>query len=126
MVKHPLLTTAAQAAQAHYGNADVTLARGDEWSIKIFNCSQNLSECARLLVLPKFLRCSQARKANFLFLLVLAKKSQCSRMLAKTIRHPSCLLAACVTKRYLERLVWDVKSVSRPLQTSLCGAGSWL
>ena len=43
-------------------------------------------------MLPKFLRCSQARKANFLFLLVLAKKSQCSacsRMLAKTIRHPS-------------------------------------
>ena len=32
-----------------------------------------------------------ARKANFLFLLVLAKKSQCSacsRMLAKTTRHP--------------------------------------
>ena len=43
---------------------------------------------ARLLVLPKFLRCSKARKANFLFLLVLAKKSQCSQMLAKTIRHP--------------------------------------
>ena len=43
-------------------------------------------------MLPKFLRCSQARKANFLFLLVLAKKSQCSacsRMLAKTICHPS-------------------------------------
>ena len=40
---------------------------------------------------PDFLRCSQARKANFLFLLLLAKKSQCSacsRMLAKTIRHP--------------------------------------
>ena len=35
----------------------------------------------------------EARKANFLFLLVLAKKSQCSacsRMLAKTIRHPYC------------------------------------
>ena len=49
--------------------------RGDEWSIKIFNYSQNLIS-ARLLVLPKFLRCSQARQANFLFLLVLAKKSQ--------------------------------------------------
>ena len=42
-------------------------------------------------MLLKFLRCSQACKANFLFLLVLAKNSQCSacsRMLAKTIRHP--------------------------------------
>ena len=29
---------------------------------------------ARLLVLSKFLHCSQARKANFLFLLMLAKK----------------------------------------------------
>ena len=41
---------------------------------------------------PNFCSCSQARKANFLFLLVLAKKSQCSacsRMLAKTIRHPN-------------------------------------
>ena len=40
---------------------------------------------------PNFCSCSQARKAKFLFLLVLAKKSQCSacsRMLAKTIRHP--------------------------------------
>ena len=45
-----------------------------------------------MLVLPKFLRCSQAHKANFLFLLVLTEKksqcSTCSRMLAKTIRHP--------------------------------------
>ena len=58
--------------------------RGDEICfIKIFNCSQNFTfarfarkiyTSARLLVLPKFLRCSQARKANFLFLLVLAKK----------------------------------------------------
>ena len=58
--------------------------RGDEiGSIKIFNCSQNstfarfarkIYTSARLLVLPKFLRCSQARKANFLFLLVLAKQ----------------------------------------------------
>ena len=42
-------------------------------------------------MLPKFLRCSQAPKANLLFLLVLAKKSQCLsclRMLAKTIHHP--------------------------------------
>ena len=42
-------------------------------------------------MLPKFLHCSQARKANFLILLVLTKKSQCSacsQMLAKTIRHP--------------------------------------
>ena len=54
--------------------------RGDEWFIKIFNCSQNFTfaRFARLPVLPKFLRCSQARKANFLFLLVLAKKSQFS------------------------------------------------
>ena len=40
---------------------------------------------------PNFCSCLQARKANFLFLLVLAKKlpcSACSRMLAKTIRHP--------------------------------------
>ena len=46
---------------------------------------------ARLLVLPKCLCCLQAHKANFLFLLMLAKKSQCSaysRMLAMTIRHP--------------------------------------
>ena len=35
-----------------------------------------------MLVLPKFLRCSQARKANFLFLLVLAKESAVLGMLA--------------------------------------------
>ena len=44
-------------------------------------------------LLAKFKRSKllAARKANFLSLLVLAKKSQCtacSRMLAKTIRHP--------------------------------------
>ena len=46
-------------------------------------------------LLAKFKRvlaCSEAGKANFLFLVVLAKKSQCSacsRMLANTIRHPT-------------------------------------
>ena len=46
-----------------------------------------IARCSRV-VLSKLL---VARKANFLSLLVLAKKSQCSkcsRMLAKTIRHP--------------------------------------
>ena len=45
------------------------------------------ARCSRV-VLSKLLA---ARKSNFLSLLVLAKKSQCSkcsRMLAKTIRHP--------------------------------------
>ena len=55
---------------------------------KILPLLDFLAKFKRVLAL---LASSQARKANFLFLLVLAKKSQssaCSRMLAKTIRDP--------------------------------------
>ena len=64
--------------------------RGDEWSFKIFSCSQNLNECS-LARAPQIFALLASSQSTFLFLLVLAKKSQCSacsRMLAKTIRHP--------------------------------------
>ena len=52
------------------------------------SCSYKRSACCSRVVLSKLLA---ARKANFLSLLVLGKKIAvltCSRMLAKTIRHP--------------------------------------
>ena len=60
------------------------------------------ARCSRV-VLSKLLA---ARKANFLFLLVLAKKSQCSacsRMLAKTIRHPQLTLFCNESSSYSNR-----------------------
>ena len=50
-----------------------------------------LAKFKRVLICSCYSNFCVARKANFSFLLVLAKKSQCSacsRMLAKTIRHP--------------------------------------
>ena len=71
-------------------------------------------------MLPKFLRCSKARKAKFLFLLVLAKKSQCSacsRMLAKTIRHP--YLVYSTPERLIMKSRDNVKIQSIVIRTKL-------
>ena len=68
-------------------------------------------------MLPNFLRCSQARKANFLFLLVLAKKSQCSacsRMLAKTIRYPYMSVQIMVRIRYVVTPVFLIYTLFAP------------
>ena len=54
-----------------------------------FLTARKIKTSARLLVLPKFLRCSQARKANFLFLLVLAKKIAVLGMLANARKDHS-------------------------------------
>ena len=99
---------------------------GDEWPIKIARkilpLLDLLAKFKRVLACscsPNFCSCSQARKANFLFLLVLAKKSQCSacsRMLAKTIRHPS--ISHISSEKELE----EDKGIFRPGSATFCSA----
>ena len=64
--------------------------RGDEWSIKIFNCSQNFNDCS-LARAPQIFELLASSQSKFFISARARKKSQCSacsRMLAKTIRHP--------------------------------------
>ena len=60
-------------------------------SLPLLDLLAKFKQVLACLCSPNFCSCLQARRANLLFLLVLTKKSQCSacsRMLAKTIRHP--------------------------------------
>ena len=88
---------------------------------KILHLLDLLAKFKRLLACscsPNFCSCSQARKANFLFLLVLAKKSQCSvcsRMLTKTIRHTSKTTLRCGTQFRLRVSIFPMKDICKCL-----------
>ena len=80
--------------------SDRRSSRGDEWSIKIFNCSQNFTFARFLAKFKPVLACScspnfcVARKLAIFFISAGAgKKMTVLRMLAKTICHPfKCVL----------------------------------
>ena len=62
--------------------------RGDEWSIKIFNCSQNLNECS-LARVPQIFALLASSQSKFFYFCSCSQKIAVLGMLAKTIRHPS-------------------------------------
>ena len=52
---------------------NMTKSRGDEWSIKIFNCSQNLNECS-LARAPQIFALLASSQSKFFFISARARK----------------------------------------------------
>ena len=83
-------------------------SRGDEWSIKIFNCSQNFT---LLDLLAKFKRvfacscswsCSQGRKATFFYFWSCSQKNRSARHAGECSQRPLVTPSSYLKRQYLK------------------------